>query len=449
VQIRIKKGLDIPAGPGPEPTIVSGPAVKSVALLGADYVDLKPRVLVAEGQRVRLGQPLVADRRNPAVVLTSPGCGSVAAVVRGERRSLRSLVVRLEGEEEETFPAHPPGELESLSEASVRETLLASGSWSALRTRPFGTIPAPDSRPRSIFVTAMDTNPLALPPDLVLRDHAGPFRAGLQVLKKLTAGPLFVCCAPGTDVESPPDSGLEIVTFHGPHPAGLPGTHIHFLDPVGPGKTVWYIGYQEVIAVGWLFTTGRLWTERFVSVAGPMVREPRVVRTRPGASLEDLLEGGLREGGRRVISGSVLSGRRAVGPDAYLGRHHTQVSVFPEGTSRRFLGWLAPGRDRYSSHRAFLSSLVRPRGPFEIDTGLGGAPRALVPIGNFEKVMPLDLLPTLLLRHLLVKDTETARRLGCLELEEEDLALCSFVCPSKFDFGPLLRDTLTTLGKGG
>jgi len=449
VQIRIRKGLDIPTGPGPEPTIVPGPAVKSVALLGSDYVDLKPKVLVTEGQRVRLGQPLVSDRRSPAVVLTSPGCGTVAAIVRGERRSLRSLVVRLDGEEEEIFPAHLPSELESLSEVSARETLLTSGSWSALRTRPFGTIPAPDSRPRSIFVTAIDTNPLALPPALVLRDHAEPFRAGLQVLKKLTSGPLFVCCAPGTDVGPPPGPGVEVVAFHGPHPAGLAGTHIHFLDPVGPGKTVWYIGYQEVIAVGRLFTTGRLWTEGFVSVAGPMVREPRVVRTRPGASLDDLLDGALKEGGRRVISGSVLSGRRAVGPDAYLGRHHTQVSVFPEAASRRFLGWLAPGGDRYSSHRAFLSSLRRPRGPFSIDTGLGGAPRALVPIGNFEKVMPLDLLPTLLLRHLLVRDTETARRLGCLELEEEDLALCSFVCPSKFDYGPLLRHALMSIEKEG
>lgn len=449
MQIRIKRGLDILAGPCPKATIASGHGVNSVALLGADYLDLRPRVLVTEGEEVRLGQPLISDRRIPAVVLTSPGCGTVAAIVRGEQRRLRSLVVRLEGEEEETFPAHLTSEIDSLSEESVREILLTSGSWSALRTRPFGTIPAPDSRPRSVFVTAIDTNPLALHPALVLRDHAEPFRAGLQVLKRLTPGPVFVCCGPGTDVEPPSGPGYKVAVFHGPHPAGLAGTHIHFLDPVGPDKTVWYIGYQEVIALGQLFTTGRLWTERFVSVAGPMVREPRVVRTRAGASLQDLLDGGLEEGRCRVISGSVLGGHRGVGPDAYLGRHHTQVSVFPEPEPRRFLGWLSPGGDRYSSHGVFLSALLRPRGPFNIDTGLGGARRALVPIGNFEAVMPLDILPTLLLRHLLVGDIETARRLGCLELEEEDLALCSFVCPSKFDYGPLLRTALTRIRKEG
>jgi Na+-transporting NADH:ubiquinone oxidoreductase subunit A len=241
---------------------------------------------------------------------------------------------------------------------------------------------------------------------------------------------------------------VSVAEFSGPHPAGLPGTHIHFLAPVGSGRTVWHLGYQDVIAIGYLFTTGRLWTERVVALAGPAVRFPRLVRTRLGASTNDLVEGELVEGECRVISGSVLSGRRAAEWGAYLGRYHNQVSVLREGRERELLGWLRPGRRKFSSLPAFAAHLFRDR-RFALTTAQNGSPRAMVPIGSYERVMPLEILPTQLLRALLVRDTDAAQALGCLELDEEDLALCSFVCPSKHDFGPVLRSVLDQIRKEG
>jgi Na+-transporting NADH:ubiquinone oxidoreductase subunit A len=449
MRIRIRKGQNIPLAGEPEEIIDNGPSVHSVALVGADYIDLHAHLLVEEGVRVKLGQPLFTDRKNPGVNFTSPGSGIVISITRGEKRRLQSVVIQLEGNEEETFVAYKPSELHRLTRDQVAENLLESGIWTAFRGRPYSKVPVPGSNPHSIFVTTIDTNPLALRPDRVIREHFDDFNHGLEVIGKLTDGPVFICIAPGISIRSPSDPQYRITTFEGPHPAGLAGTHIHFLDPVNASKTVWHVGYQDVIAIGKLFTTGRLWVDRIVSLAGPQVRRPRPLRTRLGASTEELVEGELRKGSCRIVTGSALSGRRAGGPEAYLGRYHTQISVLSDEDYTRFLGWLAPGSDRYSITNAFISSLLRRRDRFRIDTHLNGAPRAIVPLGTFERVMPLDVLPTQLLRHLIVGDNETAQALGCLELDEEDLALCSFVCPSKYDYGQFLRAALTTIEKEG
>lgn len=449
MRIRIRKGLDIPLAGEPQQVIEDGPVVQSVALLGADYVGLRARLLVDEGARVELGQPLFTDRKNPGVNFTAPGCGVVRSITRGEKRRLQSVVIQLEGTAERTFASYAPSELSRLTADHVVENLLASGLWTAFRTRPFSKVPVPGTAPHSIFVTAIDTNPLALLPDLVTREHPDDFYRGLEAIGVLTDGPVFVCTAPGAEPPTPPEPRYRAVTFEGPHPAGLVGTHIHFLDPVSARKAVWHLGHQDVIAIGKLFTTGRLWVERVVSLAGPQVRRPRLLRTRLGASTDELVESELEEGSCRIVTGSVLSGRRAGGPEAYLGRYHTQICVLPEGVRRRFLGWLAPGSDRYSITNAYLSALLRRGARFRLSTSLNGARRAMVPIGTFERVMPLDILPTQLLRHLIVADSETAQGLGCLELDEEDLALCSFVCPSKYNYGRFLRATLATIEREG
>jgi Na+-transporting NADH:ubiquinone oxidoreductase subunit A len=326
---------------------------------------------------------------------------------------------------------------------------LSSGAWTAIRTRPFGKIPTADSSPHSIFVTAMDTNPLAADPSVVIAERAQDFCDGIAVLSRLTDGKVFVCQSPGAQAELPNLESVTAVFFDGPHPAGLPGTHIHFLDPVSDNKSVWHLGYQDVIAIGSLFTTGRLATERVIALGGPVVRRPRLLRTRLGASTQDLLNGELEATECRVISGSILGGRRAAGRARYLGPHDLQISVLREDRSRRFLNWLSPGFGRFSSIRAFTSAL-RPGGhEFPLTTSQNGSPRAMVPIGNFEKVMPLDILPAPLLKSLIVHDTETARALGCLELAEEDLALCSFVCCSKYEYGTYLRETLDLIERRG
>ena len=401
--IHIRRGLDLTLPGAPEQRIAPAAPVRHVALLGDDYVGLRPRLAVQPGDHVRTGQLLFTDKRNPDVRFTSPGCGEVVAVNRGAKRKLDSVVVRVDDtEESEEFDAFTGGDLER---SVVRDQLVRSGLWTALRARPFGRTPPPDSTPRSLFVTAIDTQPFAPDPTCVLAGQDADFVRGLKLLARLTDGPVRLCQRPDTAIPGADVPGVDVHEFAGPHPAGLPGTHIHFLDPAGEGRTVWHIGYQDVAAVGALFRTGRLPTERVVALAGPLVESPGLVRTRLGASTAELLAGRLRDGRCRVISGSVLAGRAA----AFLGRYHRQVSV--------------------------LSDVQPPE------------PRAILPIRVYEKVMPLDLMPVPLLKALVVGDIEHAIELGCLELDEEDLALCSYVCPGNNDFGAHLRKVLNEIEK--
>src|SRR5690606_6473633 len=342
------------------------------------------------------------------------------------------------------FASYPEAQFSQLSRQQVVDNLVQSGLWTAFRTRPYSKVPAIDSAPHSIFVTAIDTNPLAADPAVVIRESAVDFKYGLELLAHLTDGMVFVCTAPGVALETPAAGKIRREEFDGPHPAGLAGTHIHFLDPVSVAKTVWTIGYQDVIAIARLFRTGKLDTTRVVALGGPQVIRPRLLRTRLGANLEQLVSGELKEGVNRIISGSVFGGRTARGPVTYLGRYANQISVLQEGTQREYSVWPSPGSKRVSTVNIYLSQLT-PRTLLNFTTATNGSERAMVPVGTYETVMPLDILPTQLLRSLIVGDTETAQKLGCLELDEEDLALCTFVCPGKYEYGPILRNNLTRI----
>ena len=446
--IRIKRGLDLPLKGEPGQGIQEGPRIRNVALIGFDYHGLKPTMAVQVGDKVKLGQLLFSDKKTPGVRYTAPAAGTVEAINRGAKRVFQSLVIEVDdaSTEQETFSACAASDLPGLDRDLVRDKLVASGLWTALRTRPFSKVPAIDSQPHSIFVTAIDTNPLAADPAAVIADDSEAFANGLTVMSRLVEGKVFVCKAPGAPLPATESGGIVIEEFDGPHPAGLVGTHIHHLDPVSLGKTVWHIGYQDVIAAGKLFTTGQLCTDRVVSLAGPSVDNPRLVRTRLGASTDELTAGQLQGANNRVISGSVLSGRTARGPVAYLGRYDVQVTVLEEGNNRPLLGWISPGADRFSSMRIYLSQFMKGK-KFAFNTNTNGSPRAIVPIGAYERVMPLDILPTQLLRILVVGDIEVAQQLGALELDEEDLALCTYVCPGKYDYGPILRDNLSLIEK--
>ncbi|MDT8419549.1 MAG: Na(+)-translocating NADH-quinone reductase subunit A [Desulfuromonadales bacterium] len=444
--IQIKKGLDLPISGVPSLEIDEGPSVSRVALLGGDYQDMKPALLVAEGDSVALGQPLFSDKKHPAVLYVSPGAGKVVAINRGERRRFLSLVIELTGGEEKTFPATPADRLEQLAGSEIEGRLLQAGLWPVFRTRPYSKVPVPGSRPAAIFVTAIDTNPLAADPQPVIARQAEAFAAGLKVVRRLTEGKLYLCKQPDAQISSP--AGVTVSEFTGRHPAGLVGTHIHFLEKVDQQRSVWHLGYQDVIAIGHLFLHGRLLTERIVALTGPSVKNPRLVRSRLGACLAELLAGELRDGDNRVLSGSVLSGRTAQEPIGFLGRYHNQVTVLAEDHQRRLLGWGLPGFDKFSLKRVFASSLM-PRKPLALTTSTHGSPRAMVPIGAFEKVLPQNTKATWLLRSLLTLDTDLAQGLGCLELDEEDLALCSFVCSGKIDYGKYLRQTLQKIEKEG
>ncbi|WP_278466074.1 Na(+)-translocating NADH-quinone reductase subunit A [Gimesia maris] len=443
--ITIKKGLDLPIAGVPSALIENGPAVRSVALIGPDYIGMKPTLLVEVGDTVKKGQLLFSDKKTEGVLFTAPVAGKVTEINRGAKRAFQSMVIEVEGDEEETFTSYGEGDLTSLTREQVQDNLLKSGLWTSLRTRPYSRVPSPETTPHSIFVTAIDTNPLAPPPEVVLSEEPRAFTQGLQVLKTLTTGKVFLCKAPGTNLPGVEQDFVTVEEFGGPHPAGLVGTHIHFLDPVSEKKTVWYINYQDVIAIGKLFATGQLSSERVISVAGPVVKEPKLVRTVLGANISDLVEGNLEGDMDRLISGSALSGRTAQGPFAYLGRYALQVTALKEGTHRDFLGWMGPGFNKYSVVPVFASSWIGQGKKVAFTTSTEGSKRAMIPIGTYEKVMPLDILPTFLLRALITEDTEQAKQLGCLELDEEDLSLCTFVCPGKYNYGSLLRKSLTTI----
>lgn len=441
--ITIKKGLDLPISGKPAQVIHNGNTVTEVAILGEEYVGMRPSMKVREGDVVKKGQVLFEDKKNPGVVFTAPASGTVVAINRGEKRVLQSVVIKIEGDEQVTFTRYEAAQLASLTNEQVKQNLVESGLWTALRTRPFSKVPALDATPSSLFVNAMDTSPLAADPAVIINEYKADFEHGLAVLTKLAK----VNLVKAASANIPSVSNVEVHEFAGVHPAGLVGTHIHFIDPVGATKQVWHLNYQDVIAIGKLFTTGELFTDRVVALAGPQVKNPRLVRTRLGANLSQLTANELNAGNNRVISGSVLHGAKAVGAHDYLGRYALQVSVIAEDTEKEFFGWITPQPNKFSITRTVLGHFGKKL--FNFTTAENGGHRAMVPIGNYERVMPLDILPTLLLRDLEVGDTDSAQLLGALELDEEDLALCTFVCPGKADYGSFLRQALDKIEKEG
>lgn len=449
----IKRGLDLPITGQPRQVIEDAAPATRVAVVADDYPLMKARLHVAEGDEVRRGQLLFEDRKSAGVKFTAPAAGRVTAINRGARRKLLTVVIEVAAADR--AGKGPQADLphrEGLDGPGIRDLLVASGLWTALRARPFSRIPSPTEDCSSIFVTAIDTHPLAADPAKVLEGREADFKRGLEALAKLTTGPVHLCKAPGAKI--PTADGIRVEEFAGKHPAGLVGTHIHTLDPVNRQKIVWHIGYQDVAAIGHLVATGKLDTTRVIALGGPAAKNPRLVRTRLGASIDDLLRGETQDGFEaRTISGSVFGGRASAGPVlGYLGRYHHQITLLREGRDRVFLGWLRPGFNKYSVVRAFASRWFgggENKSRYEFTTTTHGSHRAMVPIGVFEKVMPLDLMPTFLLRALVKDDIERAEALGCLELDEEDLALCSFVSPGKEDFGTALRRSLTEIWKEG
>ena len=445
--IKVRRGLDLPISGAPEQVVYDGPTVSQVALVGLDYQGMKPTMAVREGDQVKLGQLLFTDKKNASARYTAPAAGTVVAINRGERRVFQSLVIDIDGDASETFETYSVEKLDTLDRADVIENLVKSGQWTALRTRPFSKVPAADTMASSIFVTAMDTNPLSADPSVIVGQRREDFTSGLKILTRLTNGPVNLCVAPNSTIPGADIDGVRKIAFSGPHPAGLTGTHIHFVDPVSIDKTVWSIGYQDVIAIGALFTTGCIDVRRVIAIAGPQVTQPRLLGTRLGANINQLVIGELKNDENRVISGSVLSGRQAVSEFAFLGRYHSQVSAIQEGRERQFLHYLRAGVDKHSSLPVFVSSLTKKL--FNMTTSTNGSERAMVPVGGYEKVTALDILPIQLLRSLIVGDTEMAQKLGCLELDEDDMGLYTYVCVGKYEYGRILRDNLTRIEKEG
>lgn len=458
----ITKGLNLPISGDPPQKITGESKHTRVAILADDYPGMKPRMFVEEGTTVKRGQLLFEDRKTEGVRHTAPGAGRVIGINRGERRALQSVVIDLSESERAGSPTdddfqpletYKKKDVQKRTGEEIRAILAEAGLWTAIRKRPFGKVPPVDSSPRAIFVTAMDTNPLAPDPALYITEELEAFDEGLEALRKLTEGTVYLCVAPGAKFTKDLKAKISVEQFVGPHPSGTAGVHIHLLEPVSRSRVVWHIGYQDVIAIGKLLAAGRLDVTRVVSVAGPVISKPRVVRTRMGGMLDELFSedelAAQANGAQRVVSGSVLSGKKSEGLIyGFLGRYHNQVSVLKEGRERFLFGWLGAGSNKFSVIPAFISKLM-PGKKFDFDTNLQGSPRAMVPIGMYEKIMPMDILPTFLLRSLIVGDVEQAEKLGALELDEEDVALCTFVCPGKTDYGPILRRNLQIIEEEG
>lgn len=415
LRFAIRRGLDVALPGAPRQEIAESRTSRTAAVVVPDHRMRRPRAVVGAGDRVRAGQRLVEDRAAPWRALHAPASGTVVGVERGERREVRTVVVAVEEVGAEPLPPLPREKLAALPRAEAVRRLVEGGLWTAIRARPFGRTPPPDPPPRSLFVTAIDTDPLAPRPDVVIAAHRQDFEDGLALLSRLTGDPVLLCLASGSDAPHGDPARVRVVEFDGPHPSGLVGTHIDRLDPVADRGVVWHVGYQDVIAAGRLATTGHAWLERVIALAGPSVLRPRLVRAPLGAAVEDLVRGELAEGTCRVISGSVLSGRQTSGWGRHLGRFHLQVCALPE-----------PG--------AGATGVPT--------TSRGGRPGPMVPVGDFDRVMPLRIFPGPLLRALAAGDADAAREAGCLALAEEDLALCTFVCPAKIEYGPLLLRVL-------
>lgn len=455
---KIKKGLDLPIAGGPEQTISEGAAVSRIALVAADYIGMKPTMFVREGDTVKRGQAVFEDKKSPGTMYTAPGAGKVVAVNRGDKRALQTVVIELSDseksgnvsdDEQVWFDSYQEKDVAAYSNDEVRALLIESGLWTSFRTRPYSKVPNVETDPGAIFITAIDTNPLAADPAVIIKDRESDFQTGLGAIAKLREGNIFLCTKEGSSISVGPYSGISNEQFSGPHPAGAPGTHIHMLKPAHRGRVAWYIGYQDVIAIGALISTGKLDVTRVISLAGPQVSNPRLIKTRIGASTDSLVEGQIAEGPNRIISGSVLSGRAATGEvHGFLGKFHNQISVIKEDKEREFLGWLGPGQEKFSIINTFVSKLNKSK-KFNFTSSTNGSHRAMVPIGMYEQVVPLDIMPTHLLRAILVGDLERAEKLGCLELDEEDIALCTFACPGKNEYGPYLREILTVIEAEG
>lgn len=445
LSVKLKKGLDIKISGNAEKKF--GPEVQPnlFGIKPVDFPGLTPKLNVKPGDKVLAGSPVFHDKVRPEVMFTSPVSGKVVAIVRGDRRKLLEIVVEKEGDDFEQFDKGDPS---GLSSDKIKETLLRSGLWPAIRQRPYHVVANPSDVPKSIFISGFDTSPLA--PDLnfiIENSSASFFRTGMTAIKKLTNGKVnLVLNGRGKSAEILKNApGVEIHHFSGPHPAGNVGVHIHHIDPVNKGEVIWFVNLQDIISVGRLFEEGIYKPEKIIALTGSEVIDPQYYKIRTGAAITPLLRNNVREGHLRFISGNVLTGTK-IEAEGFLGFYDSQVTVIPEGDYYEFFGWIKPGINKFSFSKTFLSKLM-PKKSYRLDTNLHGGERAFVITGIYEKVLPMDIFPMQLLKAILAGDIDSMENLGIYEVAEEDFALCEFIDPSKIEIQSILRQGLDIMAK--
>ena len=430
--IKTKKGLDLPISGNPSMDVDSSTAINSVAVLGADYVGLKPTMMVDEGDTVYSGQKLLENKKNPGTFITTHSSGVVRSVNRGEKRRFLSLVI-------ETDDSFEPIKFNLNDYPNSIAFLIDTGTLAYFRTRPYNRMPVPTELPSAIFINACDTNPLSIDPHELIKLDQDLFNKGLDFIKEIDESIKTFCTYQNNNFDQSVD-GISYNKFEGPHPAGLVGTHIHFLHPVGQNKSVWSISWQEVISIGYLLQNNHLRSDKYVSIGGPNVRDPKILKIKYGSNLSETSAGKILEDSR-VISGSVLNGHTGESAMNYLGAFDNQVSVLPDESNDILFNWAMPGAKLHSKLPAFISSWIKPK-EFNFNVSMNGGNRAIVPISSYQEIMPLNILTTQLLKCLVTLDIELGEKLGVLELAPEDLALASYVCPSKYDYQSILNSNL-------
>ncbi len=444
--IRIRKGLDIRLKGEAEKVLVQAEHAKVVAIKPTDFHGLIPKVLVKPGDHVTAGSPLFMDKYNERILFTSPVSGEVADVVRGDKRKV--LEVRVLADTESRYDDLGAGDPSTMNRETIIQKLLKSGVWPMLRQRPFDVIADPSKEPKSIFISCVDTNPLAPDLDYIVRNHGEDFQTGLNALVKLTKGKVHIVVSSKTTAREFLDAKNVVRdTVDGPHPSGNVGVQIHHIDPINKGDLIWSCGVQDVMMIGRLFRTGKYDATRVVAITGSEAKTPKYVRTMIGAPVKDLV--GPVPGGVRIISGNALTGEEVQFENGTLGAYHTQLTLLPEGDTPKFFitdGWASPGFDKFSASRSFPAWLM-PGKKFRMDTNQNGEERAFVMTGQYEAVFPFDIYPVILLKAILANDIEQMEKLGLYEVAPEDFALCEFVCTSKINSQSIVREGLDVLKK--
>ena len=448
--IRLKKGHNLAIGGQPEKLLVDAGQPARLKIRPGDFPGIKPKLLVKEGDHVNTGTPVLYDKTFPDMLVTAPGAGRVVNIVVGERRTVREIVIDLDRTESvESFERFNEQSVPALSPDTIKSQLLRSGLWPVIRQRPFSSVADPEKLPKAVFISATPTAPFAPDTDYLLEQGAAGLQMGLSVLKRLTGRPVHLVA--GKNSSSAMLAGLKDVVLHrfsGPHPAGNVGIHIHHIAPIrNRDDIVWYVSLQDVMRIGRLFLKGVLPVDKVVTVGGESVEKRLYVKIRQGMMLKDILWGNPVERDARLVSGDVLTGLQCVAEDS-LGFYHDTVSVIPESTRRDFFGWLMPGLHKYSLTNLFLSRVVGNRGA-HLDTRMHGSERIIIPFGNIESVLPMNILPTFLIKMILAEDIDEMEKLGIYECDPEDFALCSFIDASKMEIAEIIRQGLEYVEKNG
>ena len=446
-EINIRKGHNIGISGIPSTDIIQGFAAKTVSIQPTEFRGIKPKILVKEGDKVKVGSALFYNKMNPEIKWPSLGAGTVSQIQYGPRRVVENIVIDLaENEEFESAKTYRSAEISALDRNEILDCLLKGNLFPFLRQRPYNKVANHKDIPRDIFISGWNTGPLSVDLDVALRHRLSPFQAGINVLKNLTSGNVHLSYNRNTVS----DTLLEVENVNphllsGPHPAGNVGIQIHHIAPLSNNDIVWTINAQDVVRIGNYFLTGKLDTTLFTTIGGPGIKNPIHIKSRMGVQIETLIRDNLNEGNQRIISGDVLTGKKS-DKEGFLGFYDSTVSVLPEGGDREFLGMLKPGssQTRYSLTNAFLGFKEK---LYNFSTLKNGSERYMVPINSWENVLPMDILPNSLYRAILVEDIEEMEQLGIIECDEEDFALCSFACPSKIDLGSTIRTGLDLMEK--